>query len=56
MRIIYHRGTGTWFAAGDDVYILETQDFFTEGDLIALLEEDGDDLARKYGRRADLVY
>lgn len=56
MRLIYHLGTGTWFAAGDDVYVLDTRDFFTEGNLLEVMEQEGDELARKYGRRADLVY
>lgn len=50
MKIIYHKGTGTWFAS-DEAVVIDT-DLLPEGtdDLIDLLEIEGDEIAERYGR------
>lgn len=50
MKIIYHRGTGTWFAADDNVVVIDTDLLPNkDSDLIDVLESEGDDIAEQYG-------
>jgi len=50
MKIIYHKGTGTWFAA-DEAVIIDTDLLPKDRDIILQLEEEGDHIAEAYAQK-----
>lgn len=49
-KIIYHRGTGTYFGLDDDVVVIDT-DKVTENIDAELMDMEGDEIAVYWGKR-----